>query len=560
MPAYSVKMQFDRAVPMRDAVTLSSDLYLPDAPGKWPCVLMRTPYSNATPENIEKARRLANHGYAVLIQDVRGRWDSEGSYYPFLQDADDGFDTQEWIGQQPWSNGRIGMVGGSYLGWVQWQSALRRSRHLTCLAPRVMCGDLYSGLVYPGGAFQLNVMMTWGMRTSAHTAQDIHYHNWTEVFETLPLRDAIEKAGGSMPFWRDWLDHPTYDDYWEQADTETRWGEITVPALIMGGWYDLYSKEAFTNFNGMRQHSGSDAAKRSRLIMGPWPHRLSQSSKCGDVDFGAQSQLDLEAVELRWLNHWLKDLETGTTNEADEAPLRLFIMGSNEWRDETEWPLARTDWQDWHLHGLGSANTARGNGYLSREEPGEETPDRYEYDPLFPVQTLGGGNCCSPEIVPWGPYDQRPAEMRPDVLCYTSKPLEADLEVTGPITLVLHAATDGLDTDWTAKLCDVHPNGYARLLCDGIQRARYRESRTEETLLQPGKIYVYEIEVGVTANVFRKGHCIRLDVSSSNFPRFDRNLNTGQPCADDASPRTAKQTVYHAGAYPSRLKLPVIPR
>jgi len=552
---YAVEMRFNLKTPMRDGVTLSSDVYLPRAAGPFPTVLMRTPYDNNTPAMIEKGRRLANAGYVCVIQDCRGRWDSDGDYYPF-KEGEDGYDTQEWIRQQPWSNGKIGMAGGSYLGAVQWQSAPYRSPALTCLAPRVICCDSYTGLVYPGGAFQLNVMMTWGMRTNGRTAQSIDFHNWTEAFRALPVKAMDELAGRELSFWQDWVEHPTYDDYWTAFNDEQRWGEIAVPAFNMGGWYDLYAQHTFINFNGLRLHGRTPQARQSKLIVGPWPHALSTSPRTGDIDFGAPSMVDLEALELRWFDYWLKGIANGIV---DEPPLRLFIMGINQWRDEHEWPLARTDWQKWYLHSGGDANTLRGDGALSPDAPSDEPEDTFVYDPLYPVQTMGGNNCCSPHIVPWGPYDQRPVEMRPDVLCYTSEPLPADLEVTGPIQVVLYAATDGLDTDWTAKLVDVSPTGYAKNLCDGIIRARYRESLSQPTLLTPREIYAYTIEVGVTGNVFRQGHRIRLEISSSNFPRFDRNPNTGHPFGADSELRPAHQTVYHTQAYPSHILLPVIP-
>lgn len=551
-----VRMVGDVAVTMRDGVRLSADLYLPEAAGPFPTVLLRTPYDNNTEPNIQKGRRLAGYGYACVIQDCRGRYDSEGEYYPFVDDAQDGFDTQEWIGAQPWCNGRIGMAGASYLGWVQWSSAPLRSRYLTCLAPRVMATDLFGDLLYPGGAFQLNVGMTWGMRTRGRTMQSIDFHNWREAFRTLPLTGADRLAGAELPFWQDWLAHPTADAYWAPMSLAAQLGEIAVPALGMGGWYDLYSSHMFANINALRQHGQTEAARRSRLIVGPWPHPLATSTRTGDVDFGPQSLVDLEALELRWFESWLKGIDNGA---ASEAPFRLFIMGRNEWRDEHEWPLARTDWQRWHLHSDGHANTLLGDGGLARAEPGDEPSDTYQYHPEYPVPTVGGNNCCSPHIVPWGPYDQRDVEMRADVLCYTSEPLAEPLEVTGPIKVVLYAATDGPDTDWTAKLVDVRPSGYAVNLCDGILRARYRDSRTEPTLLEPGRVYRYEIDVMVTANIFEPGHRICVEISSSNFPRYDRNLNTGEPTGTATAVRAAQQTVCHSTAYPSHILLPVIP-
>ncbi len=557
LTTYKIDMRLNIKVPMRDGVELSADLYLPQASGAFPTVLMRTPYSNNMDMIIERARVFANDGYACVVQDIRGRWDSDGDYYPFHNDVDDGFDTQEWVGQQPWSNGKIGMAGGSYLGLVQWLSAPLRSQYLTCLAPRVICGDFHGGLVYPGGALQLNVVMTWGMRTNGRTGQSIDYHDWTNAFRALPVGNVDLLAGRSLDFYKDWIDHPAYDGYWKAIDVEDKWDEIDVPAFNMGGWFDLYSSDAFTNFNGIRQRGRTPEARQSKLVVGPWPHSLSVSPKTGDVDFGAGSMANLDKEEKRWFDYWLKGIDNGIM---DEPPLRLFIMGINQWRDEHEWPLARTDWQRWHLRSDGDANSVRGGGRLSIDMPEDEPQDRFVYDPEFPVQTVGGNNCCSPDIVPWGPYDQRAVEMRSDVLCYTSEPLEDDMEVTGPITMVLYAATDGPDTDWTTKLVDVFPTGYAMNLCDGIFRARYRESRYETRLLEPNRVYRYEIDVAVTGNVFRKGHSIRIEISSSNFPRFDRNLNTGKDYGKDAEIRVARQSVYHTRKYPSHVLLPVIPR
>ena len=554
--SFRVDRHVDTKVPMRDGVQLSADLFLPRGAGPRPTVLMRTPYSNSLEATIEKGQRLADGGYNCVIMDCRGRWDSEGEYVPFLNEGVDGFDTQEWIGQQPWSDGTIGTAGASYLGTTQWRPAPLGSSYLKCIVPRVICTDYYSGLLYPGGALQLNVAMTWGMRTHGRTGQDIEFHNWTQAFRHLPIRDIDQSGGRDLPFWRDWIDHPSYDDYWSPMDDEQRWDQIKVPALNMGGWFDLYANQTFTNFNGLRLHGGSELARQSQLIIGPWPHALSMSTRTGDIDFGQQSLYDLEALELRWFDRWLRGIDNGIERE---SPLRLFIMGANRWQDEDEWPLARTDWQRWFLHSEGQANSVIGDGRLSLESPAAEAADQFVYDPDYPVQTLGGNNCCSPHVVPWGPHDQRPAEMRGDVLCYTSDPLAGDLQVIGPIEVVLFAATDGLDTDWTAKLVDVFPNGYAMNLCDGIVRARYRESRETPSLLEAGTIYEYRIEVGVTGNVFQVGHRLRLEISSSNFPRFDRNPNTGNTYGVDAQLRVAHQTVHLSADHPSHVRIPVIP-
>ena len=549
-------MRLDVKVPMRDGVNLSADIYLPKAQGPFPTVLMRTPYSNNMPQAIERGHTLANSGYACVIQDVRGRWDSDGDFYAFYNEGPDGYDTQEWIGRQEWSTGKVGMAGGSYLGLVQWTSAPYGSEFLKAMAPRVIFWDFHEGLLHPGGALQLNVAITRGMRSNARTAQSIDYHNWTEVFNSLPLSQMDEAAGRNVNFWKDWIEHWTYDDYWDKVNVEKKRDDIAAPALNMGGWYDVFAQHSFRLFNGLRLHGKTPESRQSRLIVGPWVHGLSISQRTGDIDFGADSMVDLDSLETRWFDYWLKGIDNGIV---DEPPLRLFIMGINEWRDENEWPLARTDWQKWYLHSDNGANSVLGDGGLSPEAPGDESPDKFVYDPRFPVQTLGGNTCCSPHIVPWGPQDQRPAEARQDVLCYTTPPMEADMEVTGPIKVVLYAATDGLDTDWTAKLVDVSPTGYAKNLCDGIIRARYREGLSVPKLLEANRVYEYEIDVAVTGNVFLKGHSIRLDISSSNFPRFDRNPNTGNTLVMDTEMRTARQTVHHCREHPSHMMLPVVP-
>ncbi len=552
---YRVRTLTDVKTPMRDGVDLSSDIYLPDAHGEFPTVLIRTPYDNTQERIVEKARRLASNGYACVAQDVRGRWDSDGRWYALVNEGKDGYDTQEWIGKQEWSDGKIGMSGASYLGHVQWQSAPYASKHLTCIAPRVVPCDFYHALYY-GGAFNLHLLITWGMSTSGRTRQTISYENWTEAFRILPLIDMDEIAGYDIDFWKDWVRHPIDDELWAQTNVERKFDAFQVPALVMGGWYDVFCNQTFRNYTGLINSEGAPATKQSRLIMGAWPHGLSASRQTGDVDFGAGSMYDLELYEMKWFDYWLRGNENGVL---DDPPIKLFVMGANQWRDESEWPLARTDWQRWHLHSGGNANTVRGDGTLATDAPDDEPDDHFVYDPMFPVPTLGGNTCCNPEIVPWGPYDQRPIEMRNDVLCYTSAPLEEDMEVTGPIIVTLYATTDCRDTDWTAKLVDVSPGGYAMNLCDGIRRASYRESMTEPTLIEPNRVYEYEIELTPTSNVFKKGHMVRVEISSSNFPHFDRNPNTGNAFGMDTDMRTANQIVHHSRAYPSHITLPVIP-
>ena len=548
---YDLDLRLDVPVAMRDGVRLSTDLYLPRAEGAFPTVLIRTPYGNANEGLAAKARALANMGYACAIQDCRGRWDSEGDFTPLFNEGEDGFDTCEWLAKQSWCNGNIGTMGGSYLGWVQWCNAVEGSEHLKCIAPSVMGTDWYS-MFRPGGALLLNTALTWAMGTDGRSAQNVRDRNWTELFSELPLTKAAERAGQHIPHFVDWTEHDTRDEYWKQIDLSHKVAGLQVPALLITGWYDLFAHQTLADYAMLRSEGASQAAQQSRLLVGPWVHALSASHRVGEIDFGFHSQQDLDLLHWEWFEHHLK----GEEREAD-TPVKLFIMGINEWREEETWPLPGATWQKWFLHSGGKANSLQGDGGFSPEQPGAEAPDEFVYDPNYPVQTIGGANCCDPSIVPWGPYDQRPAEMRGDVLCYTSAPMTENLTVIGPIKAVLHASTDVPDTDWTVKLVDVKPNGYAMLLCDGIVRARFREGYEEAKLLEPGQVYEYEIEVGVTGNVFLKGHRIRVEISSSNFPRYDRNLNTGLPVSEEQEPRAARQTVFHEPGKDSHLLLPV---
>ncbi len=555
----SVEARYDVKVPMRDGVNLSADIYFPRGEqGPFPVVLTRTPYDNMTEESLEAGRFYPQHGYVLVAQDVRGRNDSDGDFYPYLNDFNDGHDTVEWIGAQPWCDGNVGMVGASYVGYVQWQAASMGSSYLKAIVPRVIGANMYETGWYQGGAFHLGTAAMWAMRYDGRTRQDIFDYNWEQLFKKLPLAELDREAGKDVHFFRDWIAHPDYDDYWRAQSIEERYPNIKVPVLQIGGWYDVLVRGTFHHFTEMRKHGGSELARQNqRAVVGPWIHSACSTTFAGELDFGAISMLDLQEVELRWFDHWLKGKDNGAERD---APLRLFVMGSNEWRDENEWPLARTQFTPYYFHSGGAANSLEGDGSLSTTPPADEPSDGFVYNPAFPVPTRGGNTCCNPELVPWGVYDQRPLEYRNDMLVYTSEPLEEDLEVTGPISVKLYASTDGRDTDFTAKLVDVHPDGYAVNLCDNIVRARYHESREYQTLLEPGRVYEFTIDLWMTSNVFLKGHRIRVDVSSSNFPRFDRNPNTGNPFGQDAELRVANQTILHDEAHPSHILLPVIPK
>ena len=554
--------RYDVKVPMRDGVRLSADVYLPrERSGPVPAILARTPYDNGDfaglTKVVDQAIYFVQHGYAFVVQDVRGRFDSEGEFYPWVNEFEDGHDTVEWVGEQEWCDGNVGMMGFSYVGGVQWQAAMTAPGHLKCIAPGVIGDDHHGQTHFQGGAMQLSLDMTWTFLTDARTWHPIDNYDWKQVLSHLPLSEMAEAAGSSAERLSDWIDHPDYDEYWKRIAYRERYGDVVVPVLQIGGWYDTFTVGTMNNFVGMRTSGGSELARANqKVIMGPWVHQASLHSHAGDRDFGRDSVLDLNAEHLRWFDRWLKGVANGVE---EEAPIKLFVMGADEWRDEHEWPLARTRFTPFHLHSGGRANSLRGDGTLSVEAPGDEPADEYVYNPAFPVPSNGGNNCCSPEIVAWGGYDQDQIEQREDVLVYTSEVLEEDLEVTGPVIAKIYASSSAADTDFTAKLVDVHPDGYALNLCDGIIRARYRETPERQVLMEPGKAYEFTIDLFPTSNVFKAGHRIRLEISSSNFPRFDRNLNTGGRFGHETEMRVASQTVYHDSERPSHVLLPVIP-
>ena len=565
-PGFRVRMENNVRIPMRDGVELSADIYRPDAEGKFPTVLLRIPYSNDQPRLHVRGRFFAERGYVVVMQDTRGRYDSDGTFYPFRNELDDGYDTDEWLGRQPWSNGRIGAIGGSYDGLTQLCQAIRGSPYLTAIVPRVAALDIYGRWAYIGGAFQYALALMWGNYIDGRVNQEISLHDWPKVFRHLPILTADQAVGRRLGFYRDWVKHPTRDAYWEENSFEKGRDQVAVPTLNLTGWYDLFLLGQLADHVEIREKGKTEVArKNNRLVIGPWVHDIGERSTFraenpGEkgVDFGPEAEVDLSRVMLRWFDHWIKEMENGVK---EEPPVKIFVMGENYWRYEQEWPLARTRYTKYYLRSGGQANSLRGDGRLSREVPEEgESADRYTYDPSDPVPTAGGSNCCWSDVVVMGPTDQRPVEWRQDVLVYTSEELSEPLEVTGPITVKLFASTSGKDTDWTAKLVDVHPSGLALNLQDGIVRARYRESDRQARLIEPGRVYEYTIDLWATSNTFLPGHRIRIEIASSNFPRFDRNLNTGEDTGTGTAMLEAKQSVYHNARYPSHIVLPVIPR
>lgn len=542
-----VEAQFRVRIPMRDGVSLSANIFRPLATGRWPVLLVRTPYdegSQLTPHY----RAFVEHGFALVIQDVRGRSDSGGAFQPLSQEGPDGEDTLNWIGHEPWCDGKIGMFGGSYAGIAQWQAALRNSPYLKAIFPVVSGYDDYYDRFYSrGGAMKLGHRLLWiseNLRAPGFVRPDLNHFMWH-----LPLRTSDRIVSGeSVDFYQRSLNHPSYDDFWRSLSTREKLDRIRVPVFAVGGWFDNYAESDLEAFSTLRK-----LGRQAYVMVGPWAHNSAERLA---VDFGPGSAVPLRRIQFKWFDHWLKGQDT----IQQFAPARIFTMGENRWDEEDVWPPANAHMEEWYLSGKGNAETLNGDGKLQPKLSRHEASDPYVYDPHKPVPTLGGAICCNAKILPPGPMDQRPIEGRHDMLVFTSQPLKVDLQVTGVVRALVYVSTSARDTDFTAKLIDVAPDGTATGLTDGILRLRYRGGVERPELAKPGEIYSITIDAGPTSNVFRQGHRIRLEIASSNFPRFDRNPNTGRAIADETELRIAHQTVYHGGRYPSALMLPVVSR
>ncbi len=534
-------------IAMRDGVRLSANVFLPSENAPLPAILVRTPYGKGT-NLIPNYQAFLDRGYAVVVEDVRGTYESEGTFEPLTQESGDGSDTIDWIARQRWSNGKVGMIGGSYLGIAQWKAALTGNPHLKAIFPVVSGDDDYLDRFYsPGGALKLGHRLEWLAENRKAPGYEPYFNKF---IWHLPLRTADMAATGKPDSeWSQAIEHPAYDSFWQSVSTREHLHKIRVPVFAVGGWYDNYAESDLDAYASLRRSSGLN-----HVLIGPWPHNM--SSKFVEADFGRESSVPVRRLQLQWFDQWLGGKDSPVVSA---PPVKIFVMGANRWREDREWPPAGARAKVLYLESRGHANTLAGDGMLRDRLPQREGSDSYAYDPRDPVPTRGGAVCCNPRVFPWGPLDQRAVERRQDVLVYTTAPLETGLEVIGPVKAVLYVASSARDTDFTAKLVDVFPDGTARILSDGILRLRYRQSLAMPILANPGTIYQVTIDAGVTANYFAAGHRLRLEVSSSNFPRFDRNPNTGGPIASETRLLRASQRIYHGAAHPSRLELLAMP-
>ena len=580
-PTYKVTVQRHLPMRTRDGITLYADVYRPDAPGKFPVLVCRTPYDKSQDLALTEKDYFPPRGYALVVQDTRGRFSSEGDFYPFVHEALDGYDTIEWAATLPWSNGVVGTVGQSYLGLVQYYAAPTRPPHLKALCPVSGPVTYFQNCVYRRGVFELGWMLTYFTfmarntlaRKGIYDREGPILDNYiarpdipisplkADAFRHLPLSDWAERLGKGAPYFADYLKHWKDDSYWTETDLRNRCDTVAAPVLHVGSWYDAFQYDTLAMYTAMRDNAATPEARRGqKLIIGPWahlmPYAVPTSRGTGEIDFGPAAKIELHAIQLRWFDQHLKGLATGIL---EEPPVRLFVMGENRWRDESEWPLKRTSYTRVFLHSRGSANSSSGDGSLSLAAPStDEAADNYIYDPTDPVPTCGG---TALGLAP-GVYDQGEIERRKDVLVYTGEPLADALEITGPVSMKLFAASSAPDTDFMAKLIDVRPDGYAHNLAEGVVRARFRESLSDPSPITPGKTYEYDIDMWATSHVFKRGHRVRLEITSSNFPRYDRNPNTGHDFGldTDTELRPARQTILHLPGSASHLVLPVIPR
>ncbi len=566
---HEVLEQRNQTSPMRDGVRLMIDIFRPQADGRWPAIVWQTPYNKDG--GVARARKFAARGYAVVNVDVRGRFDSEGDWDPFSPlHKRDGYDLVEWVAQQPWCSGKVGAYGLSYMGWAQWWTATQAPPSLKAIVPEVAPPDYFYNCPYQNGVL-VCWMMDWAGTMSGrrpHIAGPGPYGgfavNREAAYRMTPYID-FDKTRGYLPttWWRTWmLQNTASGEYWRAIAYQTPddYARVVVPSLAISGWFDGNFPGTPRNYLGMKQYGGTPAARRPRLVIGPWEHIVNTRRVAAGVDFGPQAIVDWDGYVCRWFDYHLKGIDNDIL---DDPPVQVFVMGRNQWRCAADWPLPEAVPTAYYLHSGGNANSSGGDGRLDTRPPGDEPPDRFTYDPDDPTPSPPFANGHID-----GPRDVSPSAARADVLVYTTPVLEDDVEVVGPISARLFAATSARDTDWMVRLVDVHPDGRAMFLAEGLMRARHRSDQRDGAFdperlstLEPDRVYPYTIEFWrPTGNVFAKGHRIRVEISSSYYPYYLRNLNTGEDnLALVTTSVVAHQTIRHDADHPSHVVLPIIP-
>jgi putative CocE/NonD family hydrolase len=543
-----ISIEKDVPTPMRDGIRLYADIYRPKAEGSYPVILTRMPYGKSEYYCYIPAvgKFWARKGYAYVAQDVRGKWRSEGEWDPFVNEIDDGYDTLDWVAGQPWCDGNIGMMGESYYGYTTWAAATTGHPNLKCVSPSTTAMDIHGVWIYNNGAFCLQTMGTWGIEMNAK-----EYRNPLRLnYKHLPLASIDTEAEFPCGYYQDWLKHSAQDSYWEGINLNQKYDQIKIPVLHFGGWYDAFLKATIDNWIGVREKNST--GENQWLVVGPWDHNYStdETGRIGQLDVGDNSQTTYWNLCESFFDFWLR----GADNNFDQTPkVQLFTMGTNQWHKGNEWPPAGSTTHDYYLHSQGNAHLAESDGTLDLAAPTSDEPqDSYTYDPSNPVaMTL--------DLDFWDIArclrDRSQLPKREDVLVYDTPPLTEDLEITGPISITLYATSSALDTDFTATLVDIFPNGYAHLIQEGIIRTSFRHPDRDPSPIEPGRVYGYNIDLWATSYVIKAGHRMRVEISSSNFNRFDPNPNTGEPFGTATDPITAQQQIFHSAKYPSRITI-----
>jgi len=555
---FDVLFEFGVKQTMRDGVKLSSDIFRPaqSSGRKFPVIVTRSPYQTVPgfqKRLSDEAKSFVKNGYVYVLQDCRGKNDSEGEFHPFFDDSTDGYDTMVWCTRQEWSNGIIGTIGASYRAWNQWVTAVLRPPGLRTMISINALPEPVFNVPFQNGTLAL-WNAGWLAMVEGKKNTDESIFDSQRIYEHLPLETTDQEFGRKSKVWKNWIDHPSADEYWKRSFYYDKLSNIDLPVLHISGWYDDDLIGTQKNYFGMREKSSSESSRKNqKLIIGPWPHSAKLSRQLGPIDFGESSLIDLSRIKLDWFDYWLKGkVDNGIM---DEPMVDIFVMGKNYWRRSDSWPFEGTSYVKYFLHSDGTANNSFGNGTLSTLFPKDnEHPDSYTYDPLNPCPNIFDTSTTPAEA----PHDQRPIERRDDVLVYTTPPLESEIEISGPVQVKLFASSSAKDTDFWAELNDVFPNGFSMHLTENIIRGRYRNSLERAELLEPNKVYEFNIDLWITSNVFLKGHSIRVDVSSSSFPKYDRNPNTGHEFGRDTETAVVSQKVSHSALYPSHILLPIV--
>lgn len=548
------KTIYDVKIQMRDGIHLAANVFLPEGEGPFPVILNRTPYIKDNTDRIKRYTEFVSAGYAVVCIDVRGRGNSEGEFNPLFQEIEDGYDSLEWCGTQPWSTGKVGTFGGSYEGWTQvfpmrLQSPYHKAAMLLCTPSMHPFHEAWhwSGVPMP-------IMALWNLFTSGKTAKEqIMTLDWEAVLKTRPLKDMMKNLGVELEHFKERVKHERFDEYYQPLWNEGIYDRAQVACYHVTGWFDDDQRGTLEHFPAFAHaHPDPQVRRSQKLLIGPWPHRLSiDTSKLGDFDYGSHSMVPLVKETIRWFDYWLKGIENGVV---DEPQCRMFLMGENRWFETDSFPIKEANETSFLLGADGPANSLAGQGVLSNEH-GRAASSMFTYNPERPAPTpfwkesfQNGTN-----------EDLRPIQRRDDVLVFTSEPLEKPLNVVGRIRAELFVSTSALDTDFVARLSDVHPDGYAQRLNSGILRLRFREGYEKIRLTEPGEILKIDVDLWATGHQFKPGHSIRLDITSSGYPTWAPNYNTGGKIWEEVEPVIAEQTLYHSLQYPSRLVLMELP-